>query len=211
MALLECQNLSCERGGRVLFAGLDVAVEKGHLLALTGRNGSGKSSILRMIAGLLDPASGQILYDGTPIDSIESYASHVHYVGHKLAVRRDHTVEQNLKLWLSLGGEATLLDAAIDYFDLTPFRDAPCSILSAGWLQRVALARLLLMPAKVWLLDEPTSHLDEEGMALLSSLMQTRIEQGGLVVMATHMEPQKSDKIKILNISEINNDIKVIH
>ncbi len=173
-SLFSCERLACSRQGRVLFAGVGVTLLEGGVLLVVGRNGCGKTTFLRCVAGLM-PAQG----------SIEK-PDRLLYLGHADAVKPEATVLQNLLFWAELDGEAMLLPAAIQYFGLEPFLDMPCRLLSAGWKKRVALARLLTHPAALWIMDEPYAHLDEEGVALLGGLIQGRVRKGGAVIMAVH-------------------------
>lgn len=159
-----------------------------------------ESSLLRLMAGLIPPYAGEVRYNQQKIHDVFAYGANVAYVGHKLAIKPQMTARENITLWANLYRRSELIDAAISYFDLEKRCDVPCDTLSAGWKQRVALARLIVSPAKVWLLDEPMTHLDEEGMALVESLATTRKEQGGMVIMAMHGKVT-SDHARIFEIN----------
>jgi heme exporter protein A len=179
-------DVTCVRGGREVFAGLDFAVEGGEALAVTGRNGAGKSSLLRLIAGLLAAAGGSISLDGG--DTERSLAEQCHFLGHRDGLKPSLSVRENLTFWRDfLGGESGLgLDASLDALKIAHLADLPASFLSAGQRRRLALARFVAIRRPVWLLDEPTSALDTDAQALLAGLMTKHLQGGGLIVAATH-------------------------
>lgn len=193
--------LACEIGGRTLFQGLGICLMPGALLVIKGENGSGKSTLLSQLAGLHKPASGKIEYAQEDIYTSENYSSNSLFLSHNNCLNPQLTVWENMRYWQKLMGEKTLIDAAIHYFDLEPLLEMRCSDLSMGWQQRVSLARLIYIPASVWLLDEPTSHLDDDGIALFNSLIMSRMEQGGIIVMSTHAQLFNKE-IKILFIND---------
>jgi heme exporter protein A len=132
------------------------------------------------------------------------YPGFVYYQGHKNGLRLELTVEGNLAFWARAFRAPELLDAALSYFDLEPYADMSVRSLSAGWQRRVALSRLILTQARLWLLDEPFANLDAEATKLLQSLMQVRLEQGGIICMATHAQPQ-GERVKYININDMMN------
>jgi heme exporter protein A len=189
MTLFEGRELICVRGERRVFAGLDFSLAAGGLLVLTGANGSGKSSLLRLMAGLLRPAQGALYWGGTPVaGDPEAQAARLHYLGHLDAVKPVLTVAENLTFWAALhgGGEAEV-ERGLEAFGLTALAGAPGRMLSSGQKRRVALARLLAAPAEVWLLDEPTVGLDTASLACLGAAIAEHRTQGGRVVAATHV------------------------
>ena len=186
---LELQDLVVAREGVALTKPLAVTLGGGEMLVVRGNNGSGKSTFLKTVAGLLKPGSGAVLREGR-----------VQYFGHRNGLARDMAVRDNVLLWARLGGYGGLAAAAMHYFDLGDVADVTLSKLSAGWQQRVALTRLITMPADLWLLDEPTANLDAAGTALLQTLIQARREQGGIVVIATH-SPIQGESIKTITIN----------
>lgn len=185
--MITCENLTCQRGDRILFKNLGFSLTPGALLLLKGPNGVGKTSLLKMIAGLLPAEEGQVLWDSQPARTSEAFKRELMYIGHKSAVKLDSTVHENIAFWAKLHGTEMLIPAALKYFDLTRMQDAPASQLSAGWQRRVALARLIVAPAKLWLLDEPTNFLDDEAVVLMASLIEARVNQGGMVIAASHI------------------------
>jgi len=179
---LSVLDLTCTRGGRLVLAGLSFALADGAVLALRGPNGAGKSTLLRALAGLV-PSTGAISLDGAPLDADRCSAT-VAYAGHLDATRMQLTVAENIGFWAAiLGGDP---DAALAGFGLDRIADRPAHLLSAGQRRRLALARLLLAPRRLWLLDEPTAALDAEGEARLDAMLGAHRAAGGLAVVATH-------------------------
>jgi heme exporter protein A len=185
--VLEARDLACVRGGRSVFSSLSFRLEPGRLLAVTGPNGAGKSSLLRLLAGLLRPAAGRIRFEGGDED-----ASVIHYLGHADALKPALTLRETVRFWGAIyrqQGRVALdddIDEAAETAGIGHALDLPVSVLSAGQRRRAALARLLLAPRPLWLLDEPTSSLDSDGETLLGRLMEHHIARGGLIVAATH-------------------------
>jgi heme exporter protein A len=182
---LEASGLACIRGGREVFSRLSFAVADGEVLLITGRNGAGKSSLLRMVAGLLRAASGRLhLAGGNAEKTIPEQA---HYLGHQDALKPSLTVAENLDFWNRyLGGKAGPLATALAAVGLDGLADLPAAYLSAGQRRRLSIARLLAVWRPIWLLDEPTSALDREAQATLADLMQEHIAGGGLILVAAH-------------------------
>jgi heme exporter protein A len=184
--MLEARNLACLRGERVVFAGLSFALAPGEALLLTGANGAGKSSLLRLLAGLLAPAEGALLWAG--VDALADRASHaarLRYLGHGDALKPALTAAENLTFYARLwGGEVA---AALEALGLAPLADLPARVLSAGQRRRLGLARLALAPAPLWLLDEPTTGLDAASVERLGGLCAAHRAGGGTVVAATHL------------------------
>ncbi len=184
--MLEAQDLACRRGERVVFAGLSFALAPGEALLLTGANGAGKSSLLRLLAGLLAPAEGRLLWQGE--DALADRAAHagrLRYVAHGDALKPALTARENLlffsRLW---GGDVT---AALEALNLLPLAELPARVLSSGQKRRLALARLALGTAPLWLLDEPTVGVDAASVLLLGRMLASHREAGGMVVAATHL------------------------
>ena len=183
---LTVTDLRYSRGGNILCEGLSFTLAPGELKVIRGANGSGKSTLLQILAGLRKPDSGQICWAGGAITEHENYPNLVCYIGHKHGMRPALSVFDNLRFWARMAGGELLLGAALNFFDLESLADTPFEALSAGWKQRVHLARLIISPAPLWLLDEPSSNLDAHATELLQSLLATRLERGGMIVMASH-------------------------
>lgn len=191
--LITAENLSCERGGRLVFSNQNFALSSGEFLQLTGPNGSGKSSLLRLLANLSEPSLGKITLEG---GSPELTLGHqAHYIAHSDASKSALTVTENLRFWRDFLGGGNL-EHALEAVNLTSLADYPVALLSAGQKHRLALARLALVPRAIWLLDEPSVGLDEASQKLLVALMSKHLKAGGLIVAATHvplgLKPQKN-------------------
>jgi heme exporter protein A len=191
--MLELVNLSCRRGERLLFTKLNVVMPPGKVVAVTGNNGSGKTSLLRMLCGLLPAEEGRILWKGQAIAALkERYVSQVLYVGHLNGLNGDLTAAENLRITAQLCGDRMTQGAehaalrAIGLPDRV--HDLPTRILSQGQQRRAALARVWLSARPLWILDEPFASLDEAATRCLTQRMQAHVNGGGTVVMATHEE-----------------------
>ena len=182
---LNADNLACNRGGRDVFAGVSFSVASGEALVVAGRNGAGKSSLLRLIAGLVRIAGGTLdLQGGEPEASI---AEQAHYVGHQDALKPTLSVGENLRFWAAfLGAAADDIEPALEAVGLAALADLPAAYLSAGQRRRLSIARLVAAPRPIWLLDEPTSALDTPSQARLVELMRGHLAGGGLIVAAAH-------------------------
>ncbi len=190
MSVFEGRDLTCIRGERPVFAGLDFGLATGGALLLVGPNGSGKSSLLRLMAGLLRPALGQLMWAGAPMgEDPEAHRARLRYVGHLDAVKPVLSVRENLAFWAALHGTATPQDLArgLAAFALEDLAEVPGRVLSAGQRHRLALARLVAVPGHLWLLDEPTVGLDSAAQGRLAAAIAAHRAGGGLVVAATHM------------------------
>jgi heme exporter protein A len=179
------ENLSLERGGRRLFAGLSFEVREGEALVIQGSNGAGKSSLLRAIAGFLPFSGGHLRHEGG--DAHGRLGEQAHYLGHADSLRSALTAEENLAFWAVVqGGGVFGVQPALERLGLPHVLDFPVRALSAGQKRRVALARLLVVRREIWLLDEPATALDVGSQTLLADTMQYHLSQGGLIVVATH-------------------------
>ena len=186
--LFEGRSLDCRRGGRLVFAGLDFSLSKGELLLLTGANGSGKSSLLRVLAGLLAPNKGELLWQGQGVRAdLSAHRARLQYLGHLNAVKPRLTVRENLAFWAGFsGGSDAMIREALAHFGLSHLEQVPGQFLSAGQKRRLALCRLLASPSELWLLDEPAVGLDRESEARLDAALSRHREAGGLVAIASH-------------------------
>lgn len=178
-------DLGCHRGGRDVFAGLSFTVSSGEALTITGRNGAGKSSLLRTIVGLARISHGNLTLEGG--DPELNLAEQAHYLGHHDALKPSLSVGENLRFWATfLGASDAAVSAALEAIGLEELTDLPAAYLSAGQRRRLSIARLLAVKRPIWLLDEPTSTLDTNGQNRLADLMQGHLNEGGLVMAATH-------------------------
>jgi len=187
---LVARDLACVRADREVFTGLTFAVAAGEALLVLGRNGAGKSSLLRMVAGLVRLAAGSLtLEDGDPDLTI---AEQAHYVGHLDAVKPAFSVKENLQFWSDFmgggqaAGGAARVETALAAVALDRLGDVPAAYLSAGQKRRLSLARLIAVERPVWLLDEPTAALDVATQERLSGLMRDHLGAGGIILAATH-------------------------
>jgi len=190
--MLEAAELECVRQQRVLFAGLSFALGAGELLRVAGPNGSGKTSLLRILCGLLTPQSGEVRWHGAPIRRLrEEYARHIVYLGHAPAVKDELIAEENLAIACRLAGlmaAANSIREALARFGLSG--SALVKKLSQGQRRRAALARLCLSESvPLWLLDEPFTALDTAGVTMLRGLIEDHAARGGAVVYSTHQDP----------------------
>ena len=181
---LKGDQLACNRGGREVFRGLCFGLSEGEALLVTGRNGAGKSSLLRMIAGLVRIAAGQLILEGGDPDI--PIAEQAHYLGHQDAMKPSLTVDENLQFWTGFLGASRNAKSALEAVDLAPLADLPAAYLSAGQRRRLSIARLVAVPRPIWLLDEPTSSLDTPSQARLAELMRDHLHAGGMIIAATH-------------------------
>ncbi len=188
--MLEANNLECVRGERRLFAGVGFRLEAGELLYLQGRNGAGKTSLLRMLIGLLPPEAGEIRWQGENIRRLgEDYRAHLCYLGHLNAIKEELTPLENLLAAAQLADEPLAEDDALDALEqvgLAGREDLACRYLSQGQKRRVALARLVQEKRALWVLDEPFVALDVAAVDWLAGLIGAHLQRGGLAVMTTH-------------------------
>jgi len=196
--VLEAADLECARGGRVLFRGLSFALKAGELLRIAGANGRGKTSLLRILCGLLAPAAGEVRWKGSPIGSLrEDYARELVYLGHAPAVKDDLTAAENLAIACRLAGSArSRSEVSAALRTLAVPEAALVRTLSQGQRRRAVLARLCLSQAvPLWLLDEPLAALDAQAARLVEGLVTGHVAQGGAVVYTTHQEAQLAGRV----------------
>ena len=183
-------DLGCVRGGRRVFVGINFNVAAGTPMLLTGANGAGKSSLLRLIAGLIHPEHGVVALQGG--DDELTVGEQAHYLGHLDPLKGALTVMENLAFWVrflnaaAASGEREAIERSLDTVGLSDLADVPAGYLSAGQRRRLSLARMVAVPRSLWLLDEPTTALDAASQQRLDGLMRTHLGDGGLIVAATH-------------------------
>jgi heme exporter protein A len=189
---LVADRLSCRRGERLVFFGLSFRLAAGGALLVSGPNGSGKSSLLRLLATLILPIGGRLLWAGAPVEGdLATYRASLRYVGHQDAVKPALTARETLALSAALHGvrqEGAAVEKALAAFALEGIADWPGRWLSAGQRRRLALSRLIVAPAPLWLLDEPFASLDADNQRRLEEAIATHRQGGGSLVLATHLE-----------------------
>ena len=190
-ATLRAAGLACVRGARRLFGGLAFELSGGGLMQVSGPNGSGKTSLLRMVCGLLPPAAGTIEWNGTPLRALgDEYNASLVYVGHLNAAKEELNARETLGLAARLAGlpaDSEAVAAALAEFDLARHDRLPCKVLSQGQKRRLALARLRLSASRaLWVLDEPFAALDAAGIAVMRAVLEEHLARGGLALLTTH-------------------------
>ena len=199
---LQGTDLSCIRDDRILFEGLSFELVSGEVLLLEGKNGSGKNSLLRILCGFREPDAGQVLWCGEAIDDSQYYAD-MAYVGHLDGVKKELTVLENLKVSLALGQSGQYsIQQALNKVHLTDYDEVLVQALSAGQKRRLSLARLLITKNNVWILDEPFTSLDKQGIALIETLMSEHCASGGMIVLTSHHDIELHDvAVQRINLS----------
>ena len=193
-ALLRAENLLFEYDDLLLFDQLNFSAQAGEVIYVEGPNGSGKTTLLKIICGLLDPIEGQVLWRDQPINKAgNDFRENLLYQGHQAGIKGSLSARENLKWLLSLKGiDASgasgmkLIDDALLRSGLAGFEDIPCGHLSAGQKRRVGLARIYISKDKLWILDEPFTAIDKQGVATLESAIEQHAKQGGVVFITTH-------------------------
>ena len=205
--MLAASQLSCIRGTQTLFSDLSLQLSAGQWLYLQGENGAGKTSLLRILAGLAHPAEGTVTWQGHPISQQRSaYHADMLYLGHHASLKEDLTLTENLRGLMAMDGlkvtDAAIRDA-LTRMGLSKRQHLPARVLSAGQKRRGLLARLLLRPAKLWILDEPFNALDINAIADLQACLKTHLQQGGMVVLTSHQTPDLGSDVAgfVLNLS----------
>jgi heme exporter protein A len=198
---LQAIELSCIRDDRVLFEGLNFQLQAGQILLLEGKNGSGKTSLLRILCGFREPDAGQVHWNNEAIND-SSYYADMAYVGHLDGIKKELTVLENLKVCLALGisGQYSIPEA-LKKVHLQGYEEIVVQALSAGQKRRLSLARLLITHNNLWILDEPFTSLDKQGISLIESLMLEHCANGGMIVLTSHHDITLHDNINIIRIN----------
>ncbi|WP_438864962.1 cytochrome c biogenesis heme-transporting ATPase CcmA [Neptunicella sp.] len=188
MALLVAEQLTCVKSDRVLFSQLNLTVQPGQILHLQGPNGAGKTSLLRILVGLSQAQNGQVLFEQMPLPAHPDIQSKILYIGHKTGLNQNLSALENLQFWTKLQGINPLPDlySILQTLGLVGLEDIPVAHLSAGQQRRVALAKLWLKSALLWVLDEPFTALDIEAIELIEQKMQSHVSQNGAVILTSH-------------------------
>ncbi|MCE3255875.1 MAG: ccmA [Rickettsiaceae bacterium] len=187
--MLTLDNITYHKNQQVIFKELGFSIGLGSCLLLVGKNGCGKTTLLKNIAGLCQPSVGEILWNGENVrDFYQDFASDVNYIGHKNFLKPQLTAWQNLSFFAGISGTEILLPSAIRYFGLEEILETPVNQLSNGWQKKLLLSKLLYQPSTIWLLDEPTVNLDQSSRELVFNLISTRVKDGGMVIVSTHDE-----------------------
>ncbi len=205
--MLEARNIEAVRGDTTLFSRLDFKLAPGTLLRVTGANGSGKTSLLRILCGLLAPAVGEVRWNGGDIRALhEDYWKHLAWIGHSDGLKSDLTVAENLAFACALSGldiSFSRMEAAVESLGLAGRERLPARALSQGQRRRTALARLAVSESRpLWILDEPFAALDAQAVDTVQSLVSGHLARGGMVVLTTH----QAARIAAASVTDINLD-----
>jgi heme exporter protein A len=201
--ILEFKNFTCERDGHALFRPLNFSLSAGELIQIAGPNGAGKTTLLRAVCGLFDDWRGEVLWQGQPI-RVPDYemCSNLLYLGHHPGVKKSLTAAENLHWFFGSHGRVFpgQVSAALAQVGLAGYEDVFCHQMSAGQMRRVALARLYVSSAAIWILDEPFTAIDRAGVSNLETLIQRHTSNGGLVMLTTH-QPLALDSVRVIELS----------
>lgn len=203
--LLEVRQLYCERDDRVLFDDLNFALNAGEVLQIEGANGSGKTTLLRILSGLTGNYEGDIFWHGEPRAQVrESFNRSLLYFGHQPGVKAILTPLENLQWYSAMHPaiDAERVMEALEQVGLKGYEDVPCHTLSAGQNRRVSLARLYLSDAPLWILDEPFTAIDKQGVSQKERLIQHHADQGGAVILTTHHELSLGERLRRINLNQ---------
>ena len=200
--LLELCNLGCERDERLLFSGLDVQLFPGDVVQIGGPNGAGKTTLLRALAGISTDFQGQIRYAGKSLpEATWEFAGDSLYLGHLPGIKKALTPAENLAWYKAQSGAAITINDALSAVGLYGYEDTPCYQLSAGQLRRVALARLHLSRARIWILDEPFTAIDKLGVSQLEALIAHQSAKGGVVILTSHQD-LSLPQLRLVNLQD---------
>ena len=191
MSKFSIHNLECIRQNNMLFRGLNFSIKDGDLLQINGANGSGKSSLLQICSGLIEPTAGEILWKNKNINKYRyEFQSNILYLGHSNAIKAALTVEENMRIIHSLTGEKSNIDYSeiLNTMGMTGMNEILASRLSAGQKRRVGLTRLYMAKSKLWFLDEPFNALDKKGKKIIENIVINHCNDGGIVLFTTHQK-----------------------
>lgn len=183
---LEARQLSCVRDERVLFSGLNFTLTSGQVLLIEGANGTGKTSLLRILTGFRQPDAGDLFWNDEAIDDTQEFYQNTAYIGHNNGLKDTLTAEENLRYAQALATKTLTIDDAMEQVGLNGYQDTLVRFMSAGQRRRLALARLLCTHKPLWILDEPFTSLDRASIKLFEKFIETHVHQGGLVMMTSH-------------------------
>jgi heme exporter protein A len=200
---LSADGLTLFRGERCLFQGLSFALNPGELLLLEGRNGSGKTSLMRAIAGLIEFEDGDVMWEGKPLRSNrQSFYGSLVWMQHRVGFKADLNLVENLKFESHLRAQSGEdFDEVCKRLDIDRLKRLPLRALSAGQQRRVALARMLMSKVPLWLMDEPFTNLDREGRALVMDLTTEHLEGGGMCIMAAHQDVEIGGNVQKIQLT----------
>lgn len=204
-SVLAIQDLSCERGFRRLFTSLSFEIQAGQVLRIAGPNGAGKSTLLNVLAGISSDYEGRVFYKDVAVkESQFEYRQHLCYLGHAKAVKTQLTPMENLQWFCSMypTRKGLTIEDVLQQVGLLAFKDQICSQLSAGQKQRVALARLLISSAELWILDEPFTAIDQDGVRQFEQIISDFAQAGGAVLITTHHVLQVEGEFRTLDLGE---------
>ncbi|MGC7589077.1 cytochrome c biogenesis heme-transporting ATPase CcmA [Bisgaard Taxon 46] len=193
---LTISQLACQRGDKTLFANLDLTIQSGEFVQIEGHNGIGKTSLLRIVVGLAQALSGEVSWNGINIlKQRENYQYDLLYLGHHSGVKPELTAWENLKFYQHISaceqGDDVLWQV-LETVGLLGREDIPAAQLSAGQQRRIALARLWLSKAPLWILDEPFTAIDKKGVQVLTELFEQHVQKGGIVIFTSHQDVQST-------------------
>ena len=194
--------MTCIRGDRVIFRNLSFSAADGSITVVTGRNGSGKTSLLRAIVGLIPISFGTIKLNNEDISTLNTCISDITYIGHRSACHEHMSTADILELWANMRNNGDLVLAAVQFFGLEQVLNIKFSCLSSGWKKRVALARLLIFNTPVWVMDEPFANLDETSTARVKDLIFTRAERGGIIILSEHSPENIFPDAPVVNLEQ---------
>jgi heme exporter protein A len=190
--VLSSDNLACIRGERPIFTDISFTLAAGEVLVVTGANGSGKTSLLRIVCGLLEAAAGEIRWNGSSARALgDDYFGQLAYLGHQNGLKDDLSAAENIQVWAGVSGTTVELDAArhaLRQVGLAGREDLPVRWLSQGQKRRAALARLLVAKRPLWVLDEPFAGLDRTSTAAVETLLKEHLTGGGMAILTTHQD-----------------------